>query len=126
MKSGLYSYSFGKPRLVYGCTSMSNGYLKDKTLSTQVRVASGDSFQLHHIIIDNYLKVRRYKLDQINICSDLAVSNGKNYGVIDGVLGEIVVSEQSVDFYAVSTDNYNLNHIQSLRAVKNGLAFFWV
>ncbi len=124
MKSGLYSYSFGKPRLVYGCTSMSNGYLKDKTLSTQVRVASGDSFQLHHIIIDNYLKVRRYKLDQINICSDLAVSNGKNYGVIDGVLGEIVVSEQSVDFYAVSTDNYNLNHIQSLRAVKNGLAFF--
>ncbi len=123
VKSGLYSYSFGKPKLIYNCTSMSNGYLQGKTLSTQVRVAAGDSFQLHHIIIDNYLKVRRYKLDQINICSDLVISNGKNYGVIDGVIGEVVVSEQSVDFYAVSNGDYSLNHIQSLRAIKSGLVF---
>ena len=123
VQSGLYSYSFGKPKLIYACENMSNGYLHGKTLSTQVRVKSADSSQLHHIIIDTYLKVRRYKLDQVNICSDLIMSNGKNYGVIDGVLGEIVVSEKSVDFYAVSSESYNLTNVSSLKSLKKGLVF---
>ncbi|MFT5725842.1 MAG: hypothetical protein ACI9JN_002972, partial [Bacteroidia bacterium] len=81
MKSGLYSYSFGKPKLIYACLSMSNGYLQGKTLATQVIVEKSDSTEFHHIIIDSYLKVRRYKLEQINICSEMVISNGKNYGV---------------------------------------------
>lgn len=121
--SGLYSYSFGKPKLIYACQSMSNGYLTGKTLSTQVRVIEYDSTRFHHIIIDNYLKIRRYKLTQINICSDLVTSNGKSYGVLNGALGEVVVSEQRVDFYAVQFDNPAMGYFHSLRSLKDGLAF---
>ncbi|MFT7591555.1 MAG: hypothetical protein ACI9UJ_001478, partial [bacterium] len=121
--SGLYSYSFGKPRLVYACQSMSDGYLQGKTLATQVRVSDADTIAFHHIIIDTYLKIRRYKLDQINICSDVAVSNGKNYGVLNGVLGELIVSDQRVDFYAVTFNGKTLEYIRSLRSLKDGLIF---
>jgi len=121
--SGIYSYSFGKPKLIYECQSMSNGYLIGKTLSTQVRVIENDSTRFHHIIIDNYLKVRRYKLDQINICSDLVMSNGKNYGVLNGNLGELVVSEQRVDFYSVLLENPLMGYFHSLKSLKDGLAF---
>lgn len=121
--SGIYSYSFGKPKLIYACQSMSNGYLQDKTLSTQVRVLDHDTTAYHHIVIDTYLKVRRYKLDQINICSELVISNGKNYGVLNGVLGELVVSDQRVDFYSVLLDNPAMGYFHSLRGLKDGLAF---
>ena len=121
--SGLYSYSFGKPKLIYACQALSNGYLQGKTLSTQVRVIENDSTRYHHIIIDNYLKVRRYKLDQVNICSDLVISNGKNYGVLDGLLGEIVVSDQRIDFYAVTLDKPDMGYFTSLKSLKDGLAF---
>lgn len=121
--SGIYSYSFGKPKLIYACQSMSNGYLQGKTLSTQVRVLDHDTTAYHHIVIDTYLKVRRYKLDQINICSELVISNGKNYGVLNGVLGELVVSDQRVDFYSVLLDNPAMGYFHSLRGLKDGLAF---
>jgi hypothetical protein len=123
VKSGIYSFSFGKPRLVYACDAMSNGFLRGKTLATQVRLIDGDSSAFHHIIIDSYLKVRRYKLDQINMCSDLVISNGKNYGVLNGVLGEVVVSDQRVDFYSVQFDNPNFGNCASLTSLKDGLAF---
>jgi hypothetical protein len=121
--TGLYSYSYGKPKLVYACESMSNGYLQDNTLSTQVSLKVNDSMEFHHIVIDSYLKLRRYKMKQINICSELVAHNGKNYGVLDGRLGEIVLTDLGVGFYSVLFEDRNLDYVQSLRSINKGLAF---
>ena len=122
-KSGLYSYNGGRPQLVYKCEAMSRGYLRGKKLETQVVVRKGDSTEFHHIVIDNYNKIRRYLLNQVNICSELARFNNTNYGVLDGMLGAITTTDAAVGFTAVQFDKAHLDYARSLTVTSSHLVY---
>ncbi len=123
VETGLYSYSFGKPKLVYECEAMSNGYLQSTMLSTQVVVPREEGKEYHHIIIDSRHKIVRYKLDFNTICTDLIISKRKNYAVLNGLLGELTISKQKVHFYPVNFKDNTLEHVRSLKIFKYGLLF---